>query len=172
MIKTSNKCLNIKKRNMLLYAHRGLSLSYPENTLPAIKNTFSYPQIAGCEFDIQITKDNKIILLHDNTLDRTSIFSSNITNIPVNKLNIKQIKQIDVGSWMNNKFKNIKVPKLGKVMKLLPPNKRYILDIKNINMKTIHLLETILSKYHFKCRQIIFLVSDISLIKYIKKKNA
>ncbi len=53
------------------YAHRGFSGNYPENTLLAFQKALD----AGCEgieFDVHLTKDGQIVIIHDETIDRTS----------------------------------------------------------------------------------------------------
>lgn len=52
-------------------AHRGYSSLYPENTMLAFKKAYE----AGCdgiELDVQLTKDNMMVIIHDETIDRTS----------------------------------------------------------------------------------------------------
>ena len=53
------------------YAHRGFSGKYPENTMTAFKKALE----AGCEgieFDVHFTKDKELVIIHDETIDRTS----------------------------------------------------------------------------------------------------
>lgn len=57
------KCIN--------YAHRGFSGKYPENTMLSFKKAFE----AGCEgieLDVHFSKDGKIVIIHDEKVDRTS----------------------------------------------------------------------------------------------------
>jgi len=54
---------------MLIFAHRGLSSDYPENTLLAFKMAFQ-KNIDGVEFDVQLTKDNIPVVFHDFKLNR------------------------------------------------------------------------------------------------------
>ena len=58
---------NFKKPH-LIAAHRGNRFSYPENTLIAFKNS---PNCDFIEFDIQLTKDKEIVIIHDKTPKRT-----------------------------------------------------------------------------------------------------
>ncbi len=51
-------------------AHRGSSVEYPENTLEAINASMSDPDFKFIEFDLQYTKDKKIVVFHDYTLIR------------------------------------------------------------------------------------------------------
>ncbi len=57
--------------NTLIIAHRGYSGAYPENTMLAFKQAVSY-QADGIELDIQLTKDQEIVICHDEKIDRTS----------------------------------------------------------------------------------------------------
>ena len=53
------------------YAHRGFSAEYPENTMIAFRKALE----AGCEgieFDVHLTKDGELVIIHDETIDRTS----------------------------------------------------------------------------------------------------
>lgn len=53
-----------------IWAHRGCSLRYPENTLSAFEAACRLPEIAGIELDIQLSKDGEIVVFHDETLGR------------------------------------------------------------------------------------------------------
>ncbi|RYD40506.1 MAG: glycerophosphodiester phosphodiesterase, partial [Verrucomicrobiaceae bacterium] len=55
----------------LVIAHRGASADAPENTLSSIREAWKQ-QADGAEFDIRLTKDGKIILMHDHTTGRTA----------------------------------------------------------------------------------------------------
>lgn len=52
-------------------AHRGYSDKYPENTMEAFEEAIIIG-FAGIETDVQLTKDNVLVLIHDETIDRTS----------------------------------------------------------------------------------------------------
>ncbi|PSR11973.1 MAG: hypothetical protein DA408_19995 [Bacteroidetes bacterium] len=58
------------KKKPLILAHRGLVTEYQENTLPAIQSAIDNPYCDGTEFDVFLTKDNKVVLLHDENLKR------------------------------------------------------------------------------------------------------
>ncbi len=157
-----------EKPQMRLYAHRGTSTSRPENTVDAIKKAFYYPEISGCEVDIRITKDKKLIILHDKTLARTGNLPQDLANTPVSKLNLQQIKKYEVGSWKSAQFRHLRVPRFKKILKLLPSDKQYILDLKDVTMEMVQLMKYALSEYCFKQDQIICLVTNHKFIPYIK----
>lgn len=55
---------------MLIYAHRGYSANYPENTLSAFEAALPY--VDGVELDVQLSKDGRLVVIHDETVDRTT----------------------------------------------------------------------------------------------------
>lgn len=87
-----------------IVAHRGLSSEAPENTFDsfdlAVSNGIEY-----IEFDVQLTKDNQVVIIHDDTVDRTS----NGKGFVIQKT-LNQIKKLDFGSWFSGNFKYSKIP--------------------------------------------------------------
>lgn len=55
-----------------IWAHRGCCLAYPENTLPAFIAAAKLPGLIGIELDVQLTKDGELVVIHDETVDRTT----------------------------------------------------------------------------------------------------
>jgi glycerophosphoryl diester phosphodiesterase len=99
-----------------LCAHRGSMDTYPENTLPAFREAIR----SGAhmiEFDVQLTKDNKLVVIHDNTVDRTTNGSGKVS-----ELTLDQIRKLDAGSWKSPDFKGEKVPTLSEVLDIMPLN--------------------------------------------------
>ena len=71
---------------MKIWAHRGCSQNYPENTLIAFEKAAAIPKLIGIELDIQLTKDNEIIVCHDEKVDRTTDGSGYIKDFTLSKL--------------------------------------------------------------------------------------
>lgn len=57
---------------MKIWAHRGCSQRYPENTLLAFEKAISLRNLTGIELDIQLTKDGQLVVIHDERVDRTT----------------------------------------------------------------------------------------------------
>ncbi len=57
---------------MKIWAHRGCSQIYPENTLLAFERAAELDGLAGIELDIQLTKDRELVVIHDERVDRTT----------------------------------------------------------------------------------------------------
>lgn len=85
-------------------AHRGYSDAAPENTLPAFilakKLGFNY-----VEADVAFTKDGIPVMIHDDTIDRTSNGSGTVGN-----LNYQDLLKYDFGSWKDSKYTGTKIP--------------------------------------------------------------
>lgn len=57
---------------MKVWAHRGCSQRYPENTLLAFAKAIELKELTGIELDIQLTKDGELVVIHDERVDRTT----------------------------------------------------------------------------------------------------
>ena len=57
---------------MKIWAHRGCSQRYPENTLLAFKKAVEIKNLTGIELDIQLTRDGQMVVIHDEKVDRTT----------------------------------------------------------------------------------------------------
>ncbi len=97
--------LNIEYvRTLEITAHRGASVSYPENTMSAFKGA---KELGAdyVELDVQQTKDKKIIVSHDTNLYRVTGVNKEIIS-----MNYDEIKELDAGSFLDKKFKNERIP--------------------------------------------------------------
>lgn len=100
-------------------AHRGLSSVAPENTLAAIRAAaeagFKY-----VEFDVRYTGDGTAVLLHDETLDRTTNKTGNITSWGYTELTGEAFgdEPVDAGSWFGAEFAGEPLPTLDQAMSL------------------------------------------------------
>jgi len=96
----------------LIAAHRGFRSQYPENTLSAF--TASMGRCHFIELDIQLSKDNVPVVVHDPTLERTSDCITkgkilDLDSLRVSEWTVPQLKTLDMGSWFLDKdpFKTI-----------------------------------------------------------------
>lgn len=76
---------------MKIFAHRGYSGKYPENTLLAFEKALE-TGCYGIELDVHLTQDGKLVILHDETVDRTTNGSGSVHN-----LTLDAIKLLDAG---------------------------------------------------------------------------
>src|SRR5690606_31638005 len=71
-----------------LFAHRGGSYEYDENTLYAFQESYKHG-VRGFELDIRLTKDRQLVILHDANLKRTVG-----KDIPVEELTLAEVKAL------------------------------------------------------------------------------
>lgn len=57
---------------MKIWAHRGCSQRYPENTLIAFEKAEEIPDLTGIELDVQLTRDGQLVVIHDERVERTT----------------------------------------------------------------------------------------------------
>ena len=80
---------------MEIFAHRGASGNFPENTIAAFKEAARLP-VFGVEFDVHMTADGELVVIHDESIDRTS----NGTGY-VKDMSLAELKKYDFGSWFS-----------------------------------------------------------------------
>ena len=107
-----------------IVGHRGSSFVAPENTKAALMLAWKQGAEAA-ECDVYLTKDNKIMLLHDRSVKRTGGVDVNIA-----ETDSKVLKKIDVGSWKDAKYKGEKIPFLKDIIKAIPKGKKLIIEVK------------------------------------------
>ena len=123
---TQKKTLKLPK----LIGHRGVKDLCPENTLESILKAFDLG-LSFVEIDVKISKDRVPILLHDDTLDRTT----NGSGLAID-YDYENIKKLDAGKFFYKENTNIFVPKLEDILSLctnyngnlnieLKPNKNF-----------------------------------------------
>lgn len=106
-------------------AHRGDRSVAPENTLPAVQaaidGAFDYVEV-----DVALTSDGHAVLLHDETLDRTTDGAGALA-----AHTFEQVRALDAGSWYDERHAGTQVPTLNEFLALLAPSaKRGLIELK------------------------------------------
>jgi glycerophosphoryl diester phosphodiesterase len=113
----------------LVFAHRGGAKLAPENTMPAIDNGLAL-RSDGLEIDVQLSADGVPVLIHDQTLDRTTNRSG-----PVRNLSAAELAKVDAGFHLEidgqHPFRGqgIGIPRLDDVLER-HPDARVIIEMK------------------------------------------
>lgn len=109
-----------------IFAHRGSKGNRPENTLAAFREAISLG-VDGIELDVHMTSDNELVVIHDETVDRTTNGSGYIKD-----LSLQELKKLDAGSWFSDEYKGEKIPTLEEVFELLKDTKITLnIELKN-----------------------------------------
>lgn len=99
-------------------AHRGLLRHAPENTLPAFAACLELR--LGFELDVRTTADGHLVVLHDDSLKRTT----DGPDAPVYRLTLEQIRRLDAGGWFDPTFSGTQIPTLEEVFQLIEKRRR------------------------------------------------
>lgn len=93
--------------------HRGASAIAPENTLAAFRACKEHG-VNWFEFDVGVIADGTAVVIHDNTLDRTTDATGLVDN-----LTAADLATIDAGSWFSPEFAGERIPTLRQVIELM-----------------------------------------------------
>jgi glycerophosphoryl diester phosphodiesterase len=88
----------------IVSAHRGNSIAAPENTLSAFRASAGFAD--RVEFDVQASKDGRLVVMHDGTVDRTTDGTGSVASLNY----VGQLDQLDAGSWFSPAFAGEPVP--------------------------------------------------------------
>jgi glycerophosphoryl diester phosphodiesterase len=109
----------------MIVAHRGASHDAPENTLAAFR--LAWQQGADAiEGDFYLTKDGRIVCIHDATTQRTTG-----TNLSVINSSLEQLRTLDAGSWKGSQWRGEKLPTVEEVLSVVPPGRKILLELKS-----------------------------------------
>src|SRR5690606_20002442 len=97
----------------LIIAHRGASDQAPETTMAAFRRALDIGA-DGIELDVHMSADGRLVVIHDETVDRTS----NGKGLVKDKT-LAELKELDFGSWFSEGFRGEKIPELEDVLELL-----------------------------------------------------
>ena len=110
-----------------IFAHRGFSGYYPENTMLAFQKVAEETVADGIELDIQLTKDGEIVIMHDEMLDSTTNGSGWLKDHT-----LEELKMLSVGVNVKGFFPRQTIPTLREYFTWLKTTKL----ITNIELKT------------------------------------
>lgn len=107
-----------------IIAHRGSSYTAPENTVASVR--LAWDQNADAiECDIHLSKDGKIVVIHDADTARTARVS-----LRVSETTSEELRKLDVGSPKDPKYAGEKIPFLHELMETVPAGKQILIEIK------------------------------------------
>jgi glycerophosphoryl diester phosphodiesterase len=109
---------------MILLAHRGELYIAPENTLAAFKLAWEMGAEA-VELDVHLSRDNKIMVMHDPRTGRTAG-----TDLVIRDTDSDELRTLDVGRWKGEQYAGEKIPFLAEALDLIPPGGRLLVEIK------------------------------------------
>jgi len=99
-----------------LCAHRGCMDTHPESTLPAFRQAIALGAHM-IEFDVQLSRDSQMVVMHDATVDRTTTGTGNVAD-----LSLAELRKLDAGAKKDARFAGTPVPTFEEVLAIMPRN--------------------------------------------------
>lgn len=155
-----------------LVAHRGQMEHYPENTLIGLESAL---QSGACfiEFDVQSTADNRLIVMHDAKLKRTTGVEGNLFEMAHHELeNIRAHEP----ERFSQAFIDQRIPDLNDVIRLLQryPKAKAFVEIKEASLNHFGretIMSALLKELAIIHPQCIIISFDYEAIRYVKKHS-
>jgi len=114
----------ITPQNVVIIGHRGASFEAPENTLASVNLAWKFDADAA-EIDVYLSKDNKIMVIHDKDTKRTAG-----KKLVVQESMASDLRKLDVGSFKSPDYKGEKIPFLSEVIETIPEGKQLFVEVK------------------------------------------
>ncbi len=145
-----------------IIAHRGASFDAPENTLPAVKLAWE-KNADAVEVDIHLTKDGKIVAIHDYNTKRTAVLDK-----LVSEQTLASLKKLDAGSWKGPRWKGTTIPTLEETIAAVPEGKRLFIEIK-CGVEVVPKLERVIEESG-KRDQVVVIGFSLAVVTAAKKR--
>jgi glycerophosphoryl diester phosphodiesterase len=150
-------------------AHRGGYDAAPESTLAAIGHSIR-AGADGVEFDIRFTKDDVPVLMHDDTVDRT-------TNCHgyVYQLTYRQLENCDAGTWFSSSFRGERVPSFNTAMSYIAGHSRSLqvfVHVKDNSSGEARELVSTISRNHMDNDRTTIIGSDEGVLRTMRAAGA
>lgn len=157
-----------ERKTPMIIAHRGASADAPENTLAAFREAIRQKADA-IELDVQMTKDKKLVIMHDLTLNRTT----NGKGLVASK-SLREIKKLDAGAKFDPRFRGERIPTLDEVFATFGKKINYVVELKFYRLNPGRFAERVYDTVanHGLVNQTLFLSFDHRLLIDIEKNNA
>lgn len=140
---------------MKIWAHRGCSYRYPENTLSSFQAACEY-DITGIELDIQLSRDGEMVVIHDETVDRTTDGTGSVKDMTV-----AELKELHIVANKESGLDFETIPTMREVFGLLSPICKDRGLLINIELKNSEV------RYEGMEEQILAMVHEFGLEPYI-----
>ncbi|MNO26952.1 Glycerophosphoryl diester phosphodiesterase [compost metagenome] len=150
--------------SIMVAGHRGWKSAYPENTLLSFKQALDLG-VDMIEFDLHLSKDGVVVVIHDGTVDRTTNGTGEVRSFTASEL-----KQLDAGHWFGPTFEGLEIPTLEELCELLKDYPEVLLNVEikssPDSKKVADQAIAMLKNYDYLPR-CVFTSFDASILSYI-----
>lgn len=157
---------SVGKQKPMVIAHRGGKVWAPENTMAAFKKSVALG-VDGIELDIHKCKSGELVVIHDETINRTTDGTGLVKDFTY-----EQLQTYSAGRWFHRKFKSEKIPLLTDVLALVNGKAHIFIEVKNAPIKYAGLDDDLIKLLKsYKHRHKITVISfDHEFLKQFHKK--
>ncbi len=152
-------------RSQSIVAHRGASHDAPENTLAAFRAAWEQGADA-IEGDFYLTQDGHIACIHDPDTKRVT---GDAVDWKVTKTTWEQLRTLDVGRWKGEAFAGERIPSLAEVLQVVPPGKRFYLEIKG-GPEWVEPIAQVVSASPLKPEQIVIIAFNAETVARVRDR--
>ena len=157
---------------MIIAAHRGFAARAPENTMAAFRQAAEF----GClwiETDVQLSADGVPVLIHDETVNRTTNGSGKVTD-----LTLRELRALDAGLWAGEVYRGEKIPLLTDLLVLAEESGLHLnLELKTELTDSDHAIAqlceataAVLEMQNFPAERILFSGFDTRTLRHMHKR--
>ena len=147
-------------KSVEIIAHRGASYLAPENTMSSVM--LAWEKGADVEVDVHLSKDNRIIVIHDASTKRTGKTDLIVKDTPSHEL-----RELDVGSFKSEEYAGEQIPFLADVIETIPPGRKLYVEIK-CGKEILPILEMLINESG-KISQIVIIGFDLETVTLSKE---
>ena len=144
-----------------IIGHRGASYDAPENTLAAFELGWQQAK-DGVEIDIHLSKDGKIVVIHDYDTKRIAGVDRKVIDQTLSELRV-----LDAGKWKGNNWTGEKIPTLEEVLPTVPDGKRLFIEIK-CGPEVLPELKRLIEASHKRPEQLVLIAFSYEVVKRAK----
>ena len=110
-------------KSVEIIAHRGASYLAPENTMASVM--LGWEKGADVEVDVHLSKDNRILVIHDSSTKRTGEI-----DLTVKEATSQELRKLDVGRFKSEEYAGEQIPFLADIIETIPPGRKLYVEIK------------------------------------------
>ncbi|HUV67988.1 MAG TPA: glycerophosphodiester phosphodiesterase [Sedimentisphaerales bacterium] len=148
-------------KSVEIIAHRGASHIAPENTMASVM--LGWEKGADVEVDVYLTKDNRIVVIHDGSTKRTGG-----TDMKVAEATSDELRKLDVGSFKSQEYAGEQIPFLDEVVETIPSGRKLYIEIKCKKAEILPYLHELL-KQSGKMSQVVIIGFDLETVTESRK---
>ncbi len=148
-----------------IFAHRGSSAYAPENTLAAFKLAIEQ-HADGIELDATLSADGQVIVIHDDTVNRTTNGAGHIKS-----MNLPELKNLDAGSKFNPAYHSERIPTLAQVFETVGQKIYIDVELKNYSSPLDDLPDRVIALVKEYGLQSSVMLSSFNIIALIRARS-